>query len=503
MKKAEKGEAVRGEGRAGCEGIDRREFVGAVAAGAAGLSLPASRLRASGPPNVLLIIVDQMRRPVWFPPGSKLPSLERLKSRGVEFTSHFVSAVPCSPSRACLMTGLHMDRNGVFNNMHREVQPSLDPRIPTLGRMFREAGYLTPYIGKWHLSLGRESLRAGLEPYGFDWLMAQKKSIFLPGLMQDGGYTRAACEWIEKSAGGARPWFMTVSLINPHDICSFPRADVPPLLVPDVTESLPDNWDDSLEGKPLCQRQYQQAYTAINGKMDPEDEKPWRHYLDYYYFLNRRTDAHLGRVLDALDRSGQAENTIVVFTSDHGDMGGSHRLRSKGPCVYRENTNVPLVVSWPGVIRAGAAAGALSQNVDLFPTLGRLAGVCDPSYLETLPGRDLGPVLADPEGGEAADHVLFSFTNNIMIAMACRMRGAPGVTAPQRIRAVRTRDYVYARYFDSGVSGEEHELYDLRDDPLEMVNLAGDPGRRGMESEMRDLLAEAETREMQAGPDLP
>ncbi|HUT52386.1 MAG TPA: sulfatase-like hydrolase/transferase, partial [bacterium] len=303
--------------------MDRREFVKKSGAGGAALMLAgAGGARAAGP-NVLLFIVDQMREPRWFPEGARLPSLERLKQRGVAFTNHFVSAVPCSPSRACLMTGLHMDQNGVFNNMNRAEQPPLDPGIPTIGRLFRDAGFSTPYFGKWHLGQPLDNReRGGLDAYGFEWLMSPPRRFAFPGLLGDGSVARGAAEWIKGHASRGAPWLLTVSLVNPHDICSYPRLDVPPVLVPDVTERLPENWDDDLAGKPRCQREYQEAYAAAAGKMDLNDEKTWRHYLDYYFYLTRRSDALLGEVLDALAASGQEGNTIVVFTSDHGDMLG-------------------------------------------------------------------------------------------------------------------------------------------------------------------------------------
>jgi arylsulfatase A-like enzyme len=469
--------------------MDRREFVKKSGAGGAALMLAGAGSGAQAKrPNLLLFIVDQMREPRWFPESARLPNLTRLKDRGVAFTNHFVSAVPCSPSRACLMTGRHMDRNGVFNNMNAREQPSLDPAIPTLGHVFRQAGYRTPYFGKWHLSLKRDG--AGLEPYGFDWIKPTPPRWPFPGLMGDGSVTDAALDWIKGPAGRGAPWFLTVSLINPHDICSYPRLDVPPFLVPDGTDRLPDNWNDDLANKPRCQREYQEAYAAVAGTMSLNDEKTWRHYLDYYYYLTAKTDQLLGCTLDALSASGQSDNTVVIFTSDHGDMGGSHRLRSKGPCAYRENVNVPLVIADPRGVQ-GLRCEALCQNVDLFPTLAAIAGA-DPSSLPSLPGHDLSPALTDPEGASFGDHALFSFTDNINVRLLNQRLGRQGVHSPHHIRAIRERDWLFARYFDPGNDEQEFELYDLKNDPLEMRNLAGDPGYSAQQREMAEKLREAE-----------
>ena len=179
-------------------------------------------------PNVLLFLLDQMRQPRWFPEHARLPGLERLKAQGVEFENHFVSAVPCSPSRACLVTGLHMDQHRVYNNMNPQEQPSLEPALPSLGRLFQEAGYQTPYFGKWHLCVGEDKKgKQALEPYGFDWLERERLAFVWPGLMFDDDHTRAAIKWLSEPGHRERPWFLVLSLTNPHDICSYPAADVP------------------------------------------------------------------------------------------------------------------------------------------------------------------------------------------------------------------------------------------------------------------------------------
>lgn len=467
-------------------GSDRRDFLkqAAGAALAAGLPFAAS---AGRPPNVLLVIVDQMRRPRWFPADARLPNYERLAARGVAFDQHYVSAVPCSPSRACLFTGRHMDQNRIEANVTVKGSDSLDPAIPTLGHVFRRAGYLTPYFGKWHLTRGKDRKKLNLEPYGFDWHTGELAT----GLISDDACARSAISWLETNGRGPKPWFLTLSLINPHDICGYPGGPIPDSLIPNVFDALPENFNDDLAGKPRCQRQYQAVIE--HNKTRFKGDKAWLRNLDYYYAMTLRVDRLLGRVMDTIDRLQLGGDTLVVFTSDHGDMAGSHRLRLKGPFPYAENTNVPLLVSWPGRLPEGVRTPALSQNVDLFPTLAGLIGADVSGH--KLPGRDLGPVLADPQA-PGADHVLFSFTANVSMLTQARATGGPTITAPQHIRAIRTPEAVYARYFDPGSDVKEFELYDLKDDPLELHNRAADPGRAALEEEMQGRLREAEAREM-------
>lgn len=479
--------------------LKRRQFIrnAALAGGAVGLSGTNIYAGDSHPPNVLLFTVDQMRQPIWFPENKKFENIERLKKRGVEFTRHFCSAVPCSPSRACLMTGLHMDQHNVFNNLSRDVQGSLDPNIPTIGNLFSSAGYRTPYFGKWHLTTGKDKIvYEETEEYGFRFHGSEYLTGDFNGLKTDPDVTDSALNWLSDKSNHDKPWFLTLSLTNPHDICGFPNEQVSPLLVPSVFDKLPDNWNDNLKGKPRCQAEYQEAYAARSGYMDLNDKKIWMQYLDYYFYLTKKIDVLFGKALDKLESLGLDQNTIVIFTSDHGDMGGSHKLRSKGPCVYKENTNIPLIVSWPGKIPQGEKSDALSQNVDIFPTMAGLIGIDAASRYPYLPGKNLTPIIYNPKTPAATDHVLYSYMDNSHLRKKVESKGGPAVVSPYHIRAIRERDWVYARYYSLDDPRQEFEMYDLKNDPLEMHNLAGDAGYTSKEREMAAKLREAEGVEM-------
>jgi len=352
-----------------------------------------------------------------------------------------------------------------------------------------------------------------------------------------------AAHWLRANAGPSAtssvPWFLTVALVNPHDVMWFP-VDQPgyaernpeevtrirevlelaawkeddPLPIYDapygpVCESLPSNFDDDLHTKPEAHRQwrYDQQH-GLWGFIDPDDTGAWLRHLDYYVELHRLADRSLGTVLSALEEVGGWEDTIVIFTSDHGDMCGSHGLRSKGPFVYEEIMRVPLYVRVPRMTAPGTSTAALANHVDLAATLCALAGIDPagaggPDGRPTLQGKDLTPVFADPRA-TVRDYVLFAQDS----AQTERLNGVR-----YALRGFFDGETKYARYYgvgggkpstgllgkdpgrklfdaDCSFDDQDHEWYDHRTDPYELVNLANDRGRRqALRAEFERLLA--------------
>jgi arylsulfatase A-like enzyme len=494
-------------------------------------------------PNVLFVISDQERSRGWLPPSVSLPWRERLLGEGTELTNHFTHSAPCSPSRATMMTGRYLPGHGVLDNTVFPWHHSLDTAVPTIGSVLRDAGYRSSYLGKWHLTVGPTP---PMEAYGYsDWEGNDQHYMGWAGtgVHFDPLIADSAARWLE--VNGARgpadpPWFLTVALVNPHDVMWFPmdqpdyraahpdelemveaflgaarwkEGDAVPAFTdpyPEVVDELPASFEDDLITKPACHRQWrwdQQHWLA--GYIDPGDERAWRRHLDYYVRLHELADRSLGTVLGALERSGAWDDTVIVFTSDHGDMCGSHGLRSKGPFVYDEIMKVPCYVSGPGVA-AGARTEALTSHVDLARTICAIAGAePDPGFQ----GVDQSPVLADPTTS-VRDHVLFghatAHTSNIR-----QTRWA--------IRGVFDGRHKYARYYGVGggfpnddLSGkatemlygpdavfedQEHEWYDHDADPHELENLAMDRGRRQELRQRFDDLRALEEVELRA--DLP
>ena len=326
-------------------------------------------------PNILLIVSDQERQRSWLPAGVTLPWRDRLRADGLEFTDYFTHSSPCSPSRGSLLTGRYLPGHGVLDNVIMPEHVELPTSTPTLGSLLDGAGYRSSYIGKWHLS---HSPTPDMEAYGFaDWDGNDRHFMGWAGtgVHFDPIIATNAAHWLEQNAGPAgatAPWFLTVALVNPHDVMWFPVdqpgyrerhpddvaavrrvleaaawKDDDPLPIftepyPEVVDQLPANFDDDLHTKPEAHRQWRwDQQHGLWGYIDPGDKAAWLRHLDYYVHLHQLADRSLGTVLGALEASGRWDDTIVIFTSDHGDMCGSHGLRSKGPFVYDEIMRVP------------------------------------------------------------------------------------------------------------------------------------------------------------------
>jgi arylsulfatase A-like enzyme len=473
-------------------------------------------------PNILLVVSDQERHRGWLPPSVSLPWRERLRAEGLELTNYYTHSSPCSPSRASLFTGQYISQHGVVDNVIMPEHKELDTAIPTVGSILRDAGYRSSYIGKWHCS---QSPTPDMTEYGFaDWEGNDRHFMGWAGtgVHFDPIIASNAAGWLRANAATLdEPWFLTVALVNPHDVMWFPidqpyygpahpeqvartrsilehahwkDDDVLPLFADhydEVVDELPPNFGDDLLDKPEAQRQWRwDQQHGLWGYIDPADKKSWLRHLDYYVKLQQMADVSLGTVMQALEDSGAYDDTIVIVTSDHGDMCGSHGLRSKGPFVYEEIMHVPCIAKVPGMTTAGSRTAALGTHVDLASTIVSLGGV-DPATQPSLKGVDLSPVLADPSAS-VRDHVLFAHdtahTNRINNTRYAIRGFFDGRTKYARYYGVgggkpgaglwgkdpgRKLYDVDAEFFD-----QEHEWYDLTDDPHEVENLAHDRGRR-------------------------
>jgi arylsulfatase A-like enzyme len=472
-------------------------------------------------PNILVILVDQLRFPQWFSPtgdGSGLPpNLRRLREGAVSFSGHYTVANDCTPSRAALLTGLYTHQTGCMIT----GGSTLDSGFPTWGTMLREHGYRTRWYGKWHLThrdgkWGRRRGERALERYGFHGgTYPSPNGAPGQGWRVDPHIARQFAKWLDRDHG-AEPWCTTVSFVNPHDIAwwyAWSDRVAAEASAEGVVQGLPPNFEtpELLIGrnKPLLQRSLQDTAAASFGHVPfegPEALEMWMGFQNLYAKLQREVDLNVGRVMQALySRPEIAANTVIVFTSDHGEYGGSHGLRGKGAGAYEEGIRVPLLVKDNrGVLTQAPEVSReqLTSSVDIVPLLLRIATGSEDWRNEThyshLAGRaDLGAILADP-GAPGRPYVVHA-TDETVTEYAVEPYAAD---APLHVVALRTPQAKYATYSDwepSGIeplsSGEERELYDYSTDSgrLELHNSAGESD---LEQSLRSTLEQAFSEEL-------
>ena len=320
--------------------MTRRSFLAATAA-----PLLAQERRR---PNVLIFLSDQESERV-DRSLLRLPNRDKLERRGVRFRRNWCATPQCSPARSAILTGLFPHATGVVANVGAVGAGPLAADVPSLGRLFKDAGYDTGYFGKWHLTPGREIPAE----FGFDEARGRGDT---PG---DAGIAAAAADWIRGREG---PWLAFVSVIQPHDIYYFSRLKgngASPAIRDGI--AAPASGAEQLHSKPAGQ----QLYNEKDQGQTTADYGPdqWRGYRSLYYELIEDADQSLGTVLEAVEGNSQIEDTIAIYTSDHGDALGEHGLAFKGPFMYEELLNVPLAISWPKLTRKAQTSDALTSQV--------------------------------------------------------------------------------------------------------------------------------------------
>ena len=470
-------------------------------------------------PNLVLIITDQERATQHFPPGweeENLPNMTRLKRHGMTFNRAFCNTCMCSPSRSTLFSGLYPAQHQVtdtltWDGLWSPTENVLDPTVPNLATLLRPAGYRTPYRGKWHLCKGAtgESSLYGAEVavYGFEnWLPPDSggdiKTINFGGgfANHDARYVEEAVEFL-RHADPQQPFCLVLSLVNPHDVLSFPRTYQYGYTDADLEGpiELPASWDEDLQAnhKPTAQPQLLASAAAGLGPLPTREKK--RQYLNFYANLIKHVDGELGPVIDFFYHpdgtpTDLGRSTVIVRTADHGELGMAHGgMRQKAFNAYEECIRIPLVFSNPVLFPEARETDRLASLIDLLPTFADLAGV---PPADGLMGRSLLPLLRDPDAG-VQDEIIFTFDDT--------RAGNPNgtvVRAADRIRCVREEKWKYARYFHhDGSYPEEWEMYDLVNDPDECDNLGSpanpryhDPLIRAERERLEAKLREAEIR---------
>jgi arylsulfatase A-like enzyme len=473
--------------------VNRRDFLSNAAALTAGML--DTRLAAGGPspeaadpaarPNILIFMPDQQQGATVLPEHPCLtPNIDQFAREGVLFDNAFCPAPHCCPSRATFQTGLYPSEHGVFNNVDTDTAIHYDPYPGTryFSQSLQDTGYELGYAGKWHVGHTLRPHDIGwteLDPKGYGsnapldqdhrsafWAKSRDQwehpspravgEVKRPGWMDQTLYAARPAGYenlkdysavkdgiagIQRFAAGNKPWCVMVSNDGGHDLYD------PPQNYLDLYDwrkiQLPANFRDAMDDKPrVYQRMRYQYWQQLS-----DDEV--KQSIAHYYGLLSMQDALFGLLLKTLQETGQADNTLVIYCSDHGDYAGAHGLWAKGVPAFREGYNIPCVMRWPKGIRSpGRKMDALVSTADFAPTILDAAGVRGPR----MSGVSLLPWLRNETPADWRDAV-FSQLNGVELNYT------------QRIITTKTHKYVYNGF-------DYDELYDLVKDPYETKNLA-------------------------------
>ena len=504
------------------------------------------RTAGGGPYNILMIVTDQEH----YMTSSQLPSdfrlhgHERLAKRGVEFENHQVASMVCTPSRAVLYTGQHIQNNGMFDNADFPWCDDLSTDIDTIGDLLRKEGYYTAYKGKFHLnhhfetanklSVPKKLLVDEMEAYGFSDYLGIGDIIAHTegGYLHDDVITAMSRSWLrgqgERLRQENKPWFLAVNLVNPHDVMYY-NTDLPgeavqsgrtmmrlnrepshPKYQARWDVKLPKSRNQSLQekGRPSAHQDYVQSRGALVGIVPNEDDR-WRRLNNYYLNCIRDVDRHLVVLLDELDHLGMSDNTIVIYTSDHGELAGAHGMSGKGATAYREQNNVPFMIAHPAY-PGNKCCKAVTSHVDIATTLVSIARG-KTSEIEGLPGKDMTALLRNPEAaavdalrpGALYNFNMFAYVDAGFLGSISKFFAEggkpqelpaqgfrPNLKKRGAIRSIYDGRYKLNRYFapqehhmprtiEQLFANNDVELFDLKNDPLEMINLAVDRKKNG------------------------
>ncbi|MGY2005083.1 sulfatase-like hydrolase/transferase [Blastococcus sp. SYSU DS1024] len=500
-------------------------------------------------PNILVLCMDQWDVHMDLPPGVDLPAIQRLVGAGVSLGNQYCTVPQCTPSRATMWTGQHAKNVGLWDNTNFAWTGVLDDAIPTVGTMLREQGYYTAFKGKWHLSHPARSSDA-LENYGFSDYQAWGDNWGGPlhGAQLDGTVAFETVDWLRHKRPRDQPWFLVSSMVNPHDVM-FLRAGedeqahangaLAPLTHPpqdlgffrDYDVELPANFADDLDAQPYGVRSYKRNVEWNYGRIPEGREDLWKARRNYLINCLRLVDQAFKQILDELDRQDLWRDTVVVFTSDHGEMNGAHRLSQKGAIPFQEASVVNMTVVAPDG-PSGVHSDAVGSHLDLATTFLSWAGLDEGEIRRRYPqlkGRDLRPVFESPERREAprgsssdpGDGALVSWDGLNMLDPEwaiqgalrelaqlgdgpektledCRRAGeaygAPDMDKRTFYRAVSDGRYKLVRWFSPTQyqtprtveelhATSDVALYDLVGDPGEMRNI-GDPSSTGYDEKL-------------------
>lgn len=436
-------------------------------------------------PNIIFLIQDQMQQQVIRESsGCIMPNLHKLMEDGINFQRAYTCNAVCSPSRASLLTGTLPHVHGMVDCTHTvpPYRANYDESLDTITAAIHDAGYQVSYYGKWHIERTHKLEKFGIDRYetemhipGFDVTMEDRVTVETPGyaektlcgVFREGAehteehyvYQRAM-EDIEANAASGKPFCTFISTYAPHDPYCVPRE------VYDLYEgaelSLPESFEDPLEGRPAVYRRMQKV---LHSALSPQDYKKAKRC---YYSYCTLVDLQIGRLIEYLKKKDLYDDTLIVCMSDHGDLMGAHGLMTKSVPAFEETYHIPLVMKLPGSRLAGKNVDFFINAYEIGPTVLDLAG-CRPLRGDKT-GISMRPFLMGEKTGE---HYAFAEFFGQRFSYT------------QRLYWKGKMKYVFNAF-------DNDELYDLEKDPYEMTNRSEDPAyadiKQKMCSEMWELV---------------
>lgn len=429
-------------------------------------------------PNILWYCTDQQR---WDTIGAlgnphvQTATIDQLVAAGTAFTHAYCQSPICTPSRSSFLTGMYASR---LHNT-RNGNESFPPFPPVITRLLADAGYDCGLVGKFHLTSAGRRTEPRIDdgytywkfshaprddwPTGHDyaeWVrdrggdlnsLRESEDRVPAELHQTTWASDMAIDFIRRRRTG--PWLLSVNVYDPH----------PPFIPP---RSYFERFDPAAMPGPLFRetdlaQQAKLARVDFQGEVKRPDERNAREIQAKYYAMIALIDDQLARILQAIDDAGQGGETVVIFTSDHGESLGDHGLLEKGCRFYEGLVRVPLIWRWPGKFQAGLRSDALVELLDMTSTILELAGLAQPDYMQ---GRSLAPIL---RGEQSPDELRPFVRSEYFAALDPHFTGGTGTFATMH----RDRRYKLSVYHDHQLG----ELYDLEQDPGEFHNLWDEP----------------------------
>lgn len=461
-------------------------------------------------PNIIVILTDQERYAMHWPEGfaeKNLSANSRLKKNGLTFLRAYTAACECAPSRAVLTSSEHYPINKVPRTPPTNGLPSAKELMDIGALLKNNTDYDVVWKGKWHLSPplkgGHDWTQNDIEnvrvtydifrwnppdagtaitenitnPDGtiFNGLTtlgggyANNDGRFVNGCnkndpKQTQGFGESILEYLDTvsktDVKERKPFCLFISLVNPHDVWVYPnnyeKAGYNQKDFVGLGIDLPSNYKDDLTTKPSVQLKVRNAFNKESPFKDLSQEIE---YVNFYAYLNKLVDGHIETILDALDKAGLTDDTIIIRTADHGELGLSHGMREKAYTVYEEMIHVPFIVSNPKMYPKPQTTDAFYCHLDLLPTIAELANV--PEFSKYGKGKSQVPVLKNPKTS-VQDSILFTFDDVFFL---------PSDVPGGHIRAIREGDWTYGVYYSEDGSHFEYEMYNLIKDPGQIDNL--------------------------------